>query len=241
MAVQNVGGATGTSGGSTAGPTSAFTSVSGSLIVVLAAYWNTAGASAGGDVTDSKSNTYSVWTDSLGGVSAAGIAVYYNNAGTRGSSHTISVNRINDAGSWATFGFIEITGQSGSPINTDTDATATDGTSPFDVTAAASIPSGSTVLYAASIDTGTDQAIGDPSGYSVIYEEPNGSFAMCLGSHYKENESGTPTVGCTKAGSIAAAREVIVSVNMSSTPTKRPWITRRSGLAIPIPQTIFSR
>jgi hypothetical protein len=222
MTVAHVGGDTAFHGAGNTCTSDSWTSTSGSLIVVIAFYYNTAGAAADGDVTDSKTNSYTLWPGATagGGTDQTRVDVYYNNGGTRGTTHTVSVNRTGDSGSLANCAVIELTGQHATtPINTDTDAGSTDATSPFDVTAAAAISGTVVALYGNVVDTGNTDSYGAPSGYSPIIVESDGSSTLCSAGYYKENETGTPTVGATKGGTIANAASVFVTVNMASSGT----------------------
>ncbi len=216
MTVEHVGGHSALHTGGATCTSDSWTSVSGSLIVVVAHYYNTAGAAANGDVTDSKGNSYTLWPGSevAGSTNITGTAVYYNNAGTRGTTHTVSVNRVNDNGSLTNCSVIEITGQHASPINTTADATSNDATSPYDVTAGAALPTNNIAIYGNCLDTGDTNAYGAPAGYTAILVESDGSSTLCSAAYYKVNESGTPTVGATKGGTISNAASVFVCVDM---------------------------
>jgi hypothetical protein len=176
---------------------STVTTVSGSLLVVILHSYNTAGVGANGDITDSKSNTYTHHGGFYNGVNGAGIAIYSNDAGTRGSGHFISGNRVNDGASQCNIACIEITGHNtGAAFDATTFAAIADasGNTPWLVTAAAAISGNQIAVGGVTIDTGGTNAWTDPTGYTNINHQDNGSGALVTCASYKLNETGTPVV-----------------------------------------------
>lgn len=188
IAVQNVTGGPAT-GAANAGDTSAaFTSVTGSLIVDLAGVYNTAGSPAGTDTTDSKSNTYTQFdVNNVPSVNQPGIEVNYNNAGTRGSSHTVSSNGPGGGD----FNFTDVIEVTGFDPNTIFDTTLTAHssqtfTTAWSVTTAAAPGAGTTLLIACfHADTGVNSTITDPSGWTLIWKKTNGSTEVVNCAYYK--------------------------------------------------------
>ena len=151
-------------------------------------------------MTDSKGNTYTyTGTGGGGGASTAGAAVYYNNAGTRGASHTFTFNGPGTT-TIVNVSVIEITGQDlSTPFDSTTDATATDATTPFNVTAGGAINGNQIAIYACTPSVGAEDTFNHPGGYSNIFTQSSGTFLVSIAS-YKLNETGTPTVGATRSG-----------------------------------------
>ncbi len=209
LAVAQVGGNVTTGSGSIAA-TFGSTTTTGSLIVAVYHAYAANVAVAGGDITDSNSNTYSTTTSAMG--VAACISAYYNNAGTRGASHAVTGNLVNASGESDNLAMIEITGQHAStPYDTTTAATSTDLTSPYDVTAAAAISGTQIAIYGTTIDSGNNNAFTNPTGYSNIINQPDGITALVSYAGYKLNETGTPTVGATSSHGTANARNLLVT------------------------------
>ena len=216
MAVAQVGGnVSSSSGGGSISFTFGSSTTTGSGIALIGHTFNTSGSAAGTDFTDSKSNTYQLGKALLGGASSIGIEGAYNNAGTRGASHQCTFNAPGNNESNNIAG-IEFTGQDASTSTSCFDATssntANDATSSWDVTAAAAVPSGCLAVYGVSIDTGTNNAFTQPSGYTNIINQPDGTAFLVSCASYKLNETGTPTVGATSghtAGS-GSAREILL-------------------------------
>lgn len=222
-----------------------FTSTSGSLLVVVLCAYNPASvAVADGDITDSKSNSYTRIPNAsiFPGTNVSGIAAYFNNAGTRGTSHTVTGNPVNSGGGSYQICVIEFSGfDTSTPIATATAATANDTTSAFDVTAAAAVPSGGAGIYGCSVagDSGSS-AWGDPSGYTVAGHADDASADLVYYVGYKLNETGTPTVGGTWGGTVGATspRECFFAVQAAGGGGGQPpygtATRRRSGLWIPL-------
>lgn len=188
IAANNVTGGPAT-GAPNAGDTSAsFTSVANSLIVDFAGVYNTAGSPAGTDTTDSKSNTYSQFdVNNVPSVNQPGIETNYNNAGTRGTSHTVTSNGPG-SGDFNFTDVIEVTGHDPSNIF---DATLTAHsnqtfTTAWSVTTAAAPGPGTTMLIACfHADTGVNSTITDPSGWTLIWKKTNGSSEVVNCAYYK--------------------------------------------------------
>jgi hypothetical protein len=191
---------------------------SGSGIILLGLEYNTSGSAAAGDFTDNKSNTYQLAGSLMGGANSVGVECGYNtiSTGTRGASHQCTVNgpgageSINAAG-------IEITGHDSTTTTSAFDsasfATANDATSAWTVTAAAAVASGVIGIYGVAIDTGTNNAFTQPTGYTNISNQPDGTSFLVSCASYKLSESGTPSVGATSghtAGS-GSAREIFAA------------------------------
>lgn len=231
LGVPHVGGKNTSSGAGVTATSDAWTSTSNSLIVVIGHHFNTAGSSADGDVTDSNSNTYHLVTSLLGG-GASGIAVWYNNAGTRGASHTVSLNGPGTAES-NKLTVIEVTGQDlTTPLDSTTFATNNDGSSPFAVTAAASISGNQIAIYGSTNDTngGPDGAWTPPGGYTGALEWGSDSTGgLVFFGGYKINETGTPTVSGSWGGTTANARQVFVTFKeaVGGGPAATPIVTFR--------------
>lgn len=217
IAVAQVGGnVTSSSGGAGISFTFGSATTTGSAVALVGHCYNTSGAEAAGDFTDNKSNTQQLAGSLLGGAASIGIAGAYNNAGTRGSSHQYSYNAPGNNDS-ANLAGIEFTGQDASTSTSCFDsasfATANDATSAWSVTAAAAVPSGALAVYGVSIDTGTNDAFTQPTGYTNIINQPDGTSFLVSCASYKLSESGTPTVGATSghtAGS-GSARELFMA------------------------------
>jgi len=203
LAVVDVRGATGTALDVSA---AAYTSTSGSLIVVVVTNFD---CTVAGSVTDSFLNSYTQ-ISGVGAIGAGvvGIEVYFNNAGTRGAAHVITGHAT---ASFPDIACIEITGQDlVSPVVTVTKGNATDASSPYNVTAGGAIVGNQIAVYAVTLDTGANTAFTPPGGYLNIYNEPDGANNV-MEAAYKINETGTPTVGATSAHAPAAAREAFVT------------------------------
>ena len=213
IAVAQVGGATGTGGSNTASFGS--TTTTGSLIAIVGFGWSMSAASATKD-SDSKSNTYTLAKGNVPG-GASGIEIAYNNAGTRGASHTCTF--VDGTASVAT-GIIEITGQdSSTPFDSTTAATATDNKSTFDVTAAAAISGNQAAVYGVMTDAASATAWTPPTGYTDLYNDPHGDTNWAFESAYKVLETGTPTVGAARSVVTPTAAEVFVTFKEASSGT----------------------
>lgn len=230
LAVAHVGG----NNTSPVGATSdSWTSVAGSLIVAVGHTFDAPASAAAGDMTDSKSNTYTL-AISLYNQFSVGIGVWYSNAATRGSSHTVTYNPPGGGGEADNLAVIEITGQdTGAAYDTATDATVTYSTpwTPFNITAAAAITGNQIAIYGVTLDDSSGvQAWGEPSGYSTILNNPSSAGLVCIGS-YKLLETGTPTVGATRVSSATAAGIGVFATFKEAVPPNTPlWRTRASGL-----------
>ena len=198
-----------------------FASTAGSLIVVIGQFYNTSGSAAGGNVTDNQGNTWQLAGSILGGASAPGVAVYYQNAGTRAATHVVSLNGPGAAES-LNAQIIEITGQdstsSTSAFDSTTIGTASDATSPFSVTAGAAISGNQIAIVGCCIDTGNNGTWAAPTGYTNISNLPNGGTDLVSESAYKINETGTPTPASWTwgGGGITAARQIFVTFKEAS-------------------------
>lgn len=206
----------GATGGGAAGTATSgsWTSTTGSTIIVVGHMFSggsSPGALANGDCTDSKSNTYTLAPNSgiYTGTDSPGIAVYYNIGGTRGASHTVTINPVNESGDTINIAVLEIDG-SNVVFHSGSAQHASDGTSPLAVTAAAALPSNAIAIVGATVDTGGTNAFGDPAGYTPIRAEADGANSLVSYAAYKIGESGTPTVSITNADTISAARETFV-------------------------------
>lgn len=198
-------------GGVTGGSTSdSWSSTATSLIVAIGHFFDNSSAPNDGDVTDSHSNAYTLVVNGAGGAGLPGVAIWYNNNGTRGAAHTVdvAVAGVSDQNN----SIIEITGQdlTSAVFDTTTDATGTDSASPYDVTAAAAISGNQIAIYGVTLDASDNVAWGQPSGYSNIRNVQNGTASLVSAASYKINETGTPTVGATRTGS-ATAREAFAT------------------------------
>jgi hypothetical protein len=203
LAVPHVGGQVTTA---TSVTSDSWTSTAGSALGIIGHVFG-AHTLAAGDVTDSKGNTYTFAGGINGTGSTPGIGFWYNLSGTRGASHTVTFN----PGVSANVAVVEVTGNSLSFVAA-TFATASDGTSSFDVTAAAAISGTQIGMYGATIDTGDSKAWTQPSGYTNIINQGNGISFLVSDAAYKLNETGTPTVGATGTFSpVAAGREVFAT------------------------------
>ncbi len=179
----------------------------GSAIVIVGCISNTNSVGpVAGDVSDSKSNTWQVGIGApFGTTGNCSIGGYYNNAGTRGASHQMTFDVTAPTAGTVQAAIIEITGQNAtsatSCYDAAVDATANDIVTPFDVTAATAVTSGSIGIYGASIsgDSG-NPAWTDPTGYTVIGSQNDAGSSFVYYAGYKLSESGTPTVGAGWSG-----------------------------------------
>ena len=245
LAVAQVGGNTSTA---TNGISFTFGSstTTGSLIVLGGWNFNTSGSAAAGDFTDSKSNTYQLAGSSLS--VAEGVELGYNNAGTRGTSHQCTVNSPGNGESICAAG-VEVTGQdttnSTSCFDATTLATANDTTSPFNVTAAAAISGNQIGIYLCSIGGASgNQAVGNPTGYTVAASQGNANTDLCGYMGYKINETGTPSPGCTWAGTVGteSPRELFASFKEASgAAADTPWNRYRRPVQRPITPLVMKR
>ena len=245
LAVAQVGGnsSTATNGSSF---TFGSTTTTGSLIVVGIWCYNTSGSAAAGDFTDSKSNTYQLAGSLLS--SLEGVEMGYNNAGTRGSSHQCTGNAPGANESICTGG-VEITGQdttnSTSCFDSTTFNTANDTTSPFAVTAAAAISGNQIAVYLCSIGGASgNQAVGDPTGYTLIKSQGNANTDLCGYMGYKINVTGTPSPACTWAGTVGSEspREAFASFKEASgAAADTPWNRYRRPVQRPITPLVMRR
>jgi hypothetical protein len=212
LAVPQVGGFdTSLTGGAAVAATYGSSTTSGSLLVAIGHLYNTSGVLTNGDITDNKSNTWTLRGSSLGGASAVGIGIWDQVGGTRGATHTVTLNLANSSADIANLAIIEITGADAStPFDATTLAFATDASSPYSVTSAAAISGNQIALYGASLDTGANTAFTQPTGYSDIINQPDGAFNVSIAS-YKINETGTPSPGATSSHAPSAAREVFAT------------------------------
>lgn len=218
LAVAQVGGNVGTGAGSISA-TFGSTTTSNSLIVALCHTYNTSGAAAAGDVTDSKTNTYQLALANFGGASAPGISGYYNSAGTRGASHQLTVNLVNSSSDSSNIAMIEITGQdtstSSSCFDATTAASGTDSSSPWSVTSAAAISGNEIAIYGVTIDTSSVTPFTQPTNYSDIINQGDGGQALVSCASYKNLETGTPSPGATSTHS-GTARELFLTFKEAS-------------------------
>lgn len=197
------------------GVTATFTNptTAGSLIVAVGVTFNKGTAFANGDVTDSKSNTYTLHVDNHRGFGLPGSGIWYNDGGTRGSSHTVT---FNDGSGTNIVVVYEITGQAASPADATTKATGTDAATPFDVTAAAAISGSQIAIYGVGLDTGATATWSPPTGYTEGGAQGNGAGVVGE-SAYKLNETGTPTVGGAWAGGgVSAGAEVFATFKLAA-------------------------
>jgi hypothetical protein len=210
ISVAGVRGATGVfQAGTVTSPS--WTSTTGSTIVVICIHFTTAGASANGDCTDSKSNGYTLATSLLGGANAVGVSAYYNIGGTRGTSHTVTVNRVNSSQETTNLHVIEITSDGTISYDSASAATANDTTSPFTVTAAAAMQNNAIGIYGVVLSTGGTNAFTNPTDYVDIYEETDGANNTVSHASYKLNETGTPAVAASNTDTVDDAREIFIS------------------------------
>ena len=179
----------------------------GSLIVVATGYFNTTAAQLASEVTDNKSNTYQLSVSAGGAGNTEGGGICYNNNGTRGASHQVTVNPSGASHSIA-INLIEVTGQdqttSTSCFDATTVANANDITSPFTVTAAAAISGNQIAVYLAGIGGGSgSNAVTEPSGYTRVGSYNDAGLGFVFDCAYKINETGTPSPACTWAGTVS--------------------------------------
>lgn len=227
LAVAQVGGNITTSN---AGAANSFTfdssTTSGSLILWLVAA-NSISSPIASEFTDNKSNTQTVMDYIVLSVQEA-VGVAYNNAGTRGASHQLTFDPTSGSAS-VNLGGIEITGfDTSTPFETACTGKANDTASPFDVAIASSVPSGGMAVYVCSIGGASgNAAVGNPTGYTVISSQGNANTDLAHYFGYKLSESGTPTVGCTWAGTVGSEspREMIIAVKAAAA----------AGKALPFP------
>lgn len=206
LAVAHVGGNVSTGTGTIT--SSSWTSTAGSDIIVIGHIFATAGAAANGDITDSKSNTYTLLGSSIGTSVTSGIAMWHSNNTTRGASHTVTYNPTASAGTGSesiNVAVVEITGQdSSADFDATTLATFADNISPFspfNVTASAAISGNQIAVYGTTLNAGSNFAFTQPTGYTNIINTGNGAAALVSLASYKIDETGTPTVGATRTDS----------------------------------------
>lgn len=220
LAVVHVGGQA-TTGTSTV-TSDSWTSTAGSDIIVVGHTFADNGAATNGDITDAKSNTYTLLTSTMGGGSDIGIAVWHSNNTTRGASHTVTYNPTAGAGGESlNLAVIEITGQDQS---SDYDSTTANthvyavGTTPANITASAAISGNQIAIYAETVNSGDNVAFTQPTGYTNILNQPNGVSDLVSDAAYKINETGTPTVGAARTiGSTTGNRVVFVTFKEATT------------------------
>lgn len=214
ISVLGVRGTTGVFGGTGTGDSTcpSFTSTAGSTLIVVLSFFHSNGTPSGSDIADSKSNTYTIVNFTHGGVNAVGIAAYYNIGGTRGASHTITGTPVGGSNQSASnIAVIEISAAGTISFDGTTDAVATDSTSAYTVTAAAAIAGTQIGVYGCTLDIGNSAAFTQPTGYSNIFNEPDGTANLVSIASYKNPETGTPAPGATRSGTAADGREIFCS------------------------------
>ena len=207
LAVAAIGGNDTTATG-TVTTTASWTSTANSDIVVIGHIYGSLGAPADGDVTDSKSNSYTLLGSLIPTGNVPGIGIWHSNNTTRGASHTVTYAPTGGGGTnteSVNLSVVEITGQHlTSDFDAATFATAVDTTSPFspwNVTAAAAISGNQIAVYGVTIDTNTGNfAFSNPTTSTGILSQGD-SANLCFYAGYRINETGTPTVGATRSDS----------------------------------------
>lgn len=214
LAVLHVGGnVTTVTGGAVT--SDSWTSTAGSLLVVIGHTYNTSSAPSNTDVSDSKGNSWVVAGGSslYSGLGQPGIVMFRNSGGPRGAGHTISYQGPGGPSS-NNVAVIEIAGADAIAPYDPTTANVnrqTVGGSPWNVTASGLIVPVQIAVYAVTIDTGTSTSWGNPTGYSNIINQGDGSTKLVTYAGYKIGETGTPTVGATGAFVIGSANEAIAT------------------------------
>jgi len=213
-----------------------WTSTAGSCLVAIGHLFANAGAAASGDMTDSKSNTWTLRGSIYGGAGQPGTAIYEQNNGTRGAAHTVTFAPTAGAPTISNIAVVEITGQDlVSDFDATTFATAADTSAPFspwNVTAAGAISGNQIGVYAVTVDaTAGTGAWTNPTGYTNIINQ-NDAAVLVSYAGYKINETGTPTVGAVRSDtSVVGGRMLLATFKeatsvgvISPIPVHIPWM-----------------
>lgn len=201
----------GTQGSTASTATPSLTTVSGSLLVVYLTHYDATNTPANGDITDNKGNSYTLLESRYLGPASGGVGIWYNDAGTRGASHTITgtITAGSTGFGCCSVAVCEITGQNtGSAADAATHANNNDSTSPYVVTAAAAISGNQIAIVAISPDdNGSAGTFTPPTGYTLIFDAGGAINGADIFGAYKINETGTPapsTSWSTAGGSFGA-------------------------------------
>jgi len=221
----------------------AFTSIAGSLLVVVVTGFNISTAVNNNLVTDSKGGTWVKVPDASNSIHSPGgecIGVWYLKDGSRGASHTITFTATVSSSN-LNLHIVEITGfDTTAPLDTTTDALGTDGSgNPIIITAAGAIVGNQIAIAGTASSDGGDGTWTNPTGYTDIYEQGTSSQRTCAGAWYKIGETGTPSLSASFSNNSGGNQWVFVSFKVASgggggnttvTPTKVDTVT-----AVPAP------
>lgn len=214
---------TGGIAGAAAVTSSSRTTTAGSFITVSGAHFRDTTAPTSVAVTDSKSNSY---TDVELGISKIRMTIGYNNAGTRGTTHTVTSTASGGAGvsSGSTVGGQEWDGIDAAPTVVNGNNTTTSTTPNVSVTtAAASLVVGVMAYGGAS----TTIAVGGSTTQAQEVDESSTQQAQNVGYRVAQNGSsqldwtlgasrlwGAVAIGVTESGGAAATVKTLASMGV---------------------------